>query len=44
MLIPLTKDFHLTTLHGVEDAAIVASMVLCGVCVFSKTMQVIETK
>jgi hypothetical protein len=31
MLVPLTLDFHLTTLQGVEDAAIVASMVLCGV-------------
>ena len=33
MLVPLTVDFHLTTLHSIEDAAIAESMVLCGVCV-----------
>ena len=32
MLIPLTFDLHLDTLRGVEDAGIVSTMVLCGVC------------
>jgi hypothetical protein len=31
MLIPLTTDFHLATLPGVEDEAIVSLMVFCGV-------------
>jgi hypothetical protein len=32
MLIPLTVEFHLATLPGVEDESIVSNMVLCGVC------------
>jgi hypothetical protein len=32
MLIPLTTDLVLSTLPGVEDVAIVSTMVFCGVC------------
>ena len=38
MLIPLTIDSHLATLHGVEDVVIVSTMVLCGVCECSNSL------
>jgi hypothetical protein len=40
MPISLTTDFHLTALPGVEDVSIVGSMVLCGVCAGSETLQI----
>jgi hypothetical protein len=44
MLIPLTIDSHLATLPGVEDVAILSSVVLYGVYECSDTLQVIEFK
>jgi hypothetical protein len=44
MLIPLTVEFHLTTLPGVEDVAILSSMVLCGVCEGLIMLQVVVYK
>jgi hypothetical protein len=36
MLIAITSDFHLSTLHGVKDAASIAAMVFYGVYYFSE--------
>ena len=44
MLIPLTIDFHLATLPGVEDVAIPSTMVFYGVSKFSAMMQVDVSK
>ena len=43
-LIPLTTDFRLATLSGVQDAVILAAMVLCGVYGSSYSMQVFYLK
>jgi len=44
MLIPLTIDFHLATLPGVEDVAITSTMMFYGVSKFSAMMQVDVSK
>jgi hypothetical protein len=44
MLITLTTDFHLATLPGVEDVAILSSMVLCGVYNSSSISEIIDCK
>ena len=44
MLIPLTIDSHLATLPGVEDVAILSSVVLYGVYECNDTLQVIVFK
>jgi hypothetical protein len=44
MLIALTTDFHLATLPGVEDVAILSSMVLCGVCDSLNILEVVYFK
>jgi hypothetical protein len=44
MLIPLTTDFHFTTLPSVEDAAIISAMVFCGVHESSNTLYVVDCK
>ena len=44
MLIPLTVEFHLATLPGVEDESIVSRMVFCGVYEVQNVMQVVVNK
>jgi hypothetical protein len=44
MLIPLTTDFHFATLPNVEDAAIISTMVFCGVHESPNTLYVVDYK
>jgi hypothetical protein len=44
MLIPLTTDFHLATLPGVEDVAILSVMVFYGVPRPIKAMHLIDSE